>query len=133
MKCPSCQVTKLISSSSYFDRKKITIGNFCPKCLQFQSFSKQFDKKRSNLLTNQNIKPKFSRLKKQRMACPYCVEKVPKIINRKKWTIRKNPKKKDETPSWKCTCKICGNIWTQNTSNEFHLIDPNQKNYVLGF
>ena len=132
MNCPSCQVTKLISSSCYFDRKKTTIGNFCPRCLTFQNFNSEFDKLRDKLISsNQNTKPKFSRLKKQRMACTYCIKNG--IINRKKWTIKKMPKKKDETQQWKCTCKICGGVWGQNTSNEYHLIDLKQTNYVLGF
>jgi len=133
MKCPSCQVTKLVSSTCYFDRKKTTIGYFCPRCLQFQTFDENFDKKRTKLIIRQefNSKPKFSRLKKIRMACPHCIKN--KTINRKKWKIEKIPRKEDETQHWKCTCKICGNVWTQNTSNEYNLIDPNQKNHILGF
>jgi len=133
MKCPSCLVTKLVSSTSYFNRKKTTIGNFCPRCLTFQTFNEEFDKIRTDIIIKEKLygKTKHSKLKKQRMACPKCMEN--KIINRKKWRIEKMPKKKDETQHWKCTCKICGNVWTQDTSNEYHLIDPNQKEYVLGF
>ena len=125
MNCTSCRVTKLISSTAYFDRKKTTIGKFCPRCLRFQNFDSEFDKLRDKLIrTNQNTKPKFSKLKKQRVACIYCAENG--IINRKKWTIRKMPKKKDETQHWKCTCKICGGVWGQTSSNEYNLIDPKQ-------
>ena len=132
MNCPSCHVTKIKSASAYFDREMKTIGKFCPRCLVFQNFDSEFDKIRDKLIrSNQNTKPKFSRLKKQRMACTYCAKNG--IINRKKWTIRKMPKKKDETQHWKCTCKICGKSWGQTTSNEYHLIDPKQTDYVLGF
>ncbi len=132
MNCSSCQVTKLVAVNFNFKRKHTTIGNFCPRCLIFQTFDKVFEKLRDELLKeNQNTKPKFSKLKKQRMACIYCIKN--KIINRNKWTIRKMPKKKDETQHWKCTCKICGGVWSQNTSNEYNLIDPKQTNYVLGF
>ncbi len=135
MKCPSCQVTKLVSSTCYFDRNKTTIGNFCPNCLQFQTFSEAFDKKRTELIIKQKLyaKPKFSRLKKVRMACPYCIQKDKPVVNRKKWKIEKISRKGDETQHWKCTCKICGNVWKQNNSNEYSLMNPNQKDYVLGF
>jgi len=88
MKCSQCKVTKLISATSYFNRKKTTIGNFCPRCLQFQTFDEEFDKKRIKLIIKQKLyaKPKFSKLKKQRRACPYCMENG--IINHLVWNIR---------------------------------------------
>ena len=133
MKCPSCQVTKLVSSTCYFDRKKTTIGNFCPRCLQFQTFDEEFDKKRTEIIIKQKLyaKPKFSKLKKQRNACPYCMENG--IINRQKWKLRIVIVKKNESPHWKGTCQKCGGVWGQNTSKEYHLIDPKQTGYVLGF
>ena len=125
MKCPECQVTKLVSSTSYFNRKKTTIGNFCPRCLKFLNYSDTFYKLRDKLIKeNQNTKPKFSKLKKQRILCIYCRDN--NSINRQKWTLRKMPKKKDETQHWKGTCQKCGGVWSQNTSNEYDLIDPNQ-------
>lgn len=131
MKCPACLVTKLVSSTCYFNRKKTTIGNFCPRCLQFQTFDKQFDKLRDKLIKeNQNTKPKFSKLKKQRRVCPYCRDNG--IINRQKWKLRKMVVKKNESPHWKGTCQKCGGDWGQSTSKEYDLIDPNQTNYTLG-
>ena len=128
MNCSSCQVTKLVAVNFNFKRKHTTIGNFCPRCLTFQNFNSEFDKLRDKLISsNQNTKPKFSRLKKQRMACPYCIKN--KIINRKKWTIRKMPKKKDETQHWKCTCKICDDVWITNTSEEYNYYPEGKKEY----
>ena len=125
MNCPSCRVTKLISSSAYFGREMKTIGKFCPRCLTFQNFNPEFDKIRDKLIrSNQNTKPKFSKLKKQRRLCIYCRDN--NIINRQEWTLRKMPKKKDGTQQWKGTCQKCGGVWGQSTSNEYDLIDPNQ-------
>ncbi len=129
MKCPQCHVTKLVSSTSYFNRKKITIGNFCPRCLKFITFDDRFNKIREDII-KEIPKPKFSKLKKQRRLCVYCRDNG--IINRQKWTLRKMPKRKDETQHWKGTCQKCGGVWGQNNNKEYDLIDPNQTDYALG-
>ena len=131
MNCPSCQVTKLVTVNFNFKRKHTTIGNFCLRCLQFQTFDKGFDKLRDKLVReNQNTKPKFSKLKKQRRTCTDCMKKG--IVNRQKWKLKKVIVKKNESPHWKGTCQKCGGVWGQNTSKEYDLIDPNQINYSLG-
>jgi len=131
MKCPSCRITKLISSSCYFNRKKTTIGDFCPRCLTFHNYSPIFSNLHENLIRESNriSKIKFSKLKKKRYSCFRCLENGKP--NRQKWTLRKIPVKKGESPTWKGTCQICGEIWKQNSSNEYHIINPDQPDNLL--
>ena len=87
-----------------------------------------------NNKSKKKLNPKF--LRKERKACPYCIkttidiydkngrfirtEKKKSTVNKSKWYIRKLPEKKNETQHWKCTCKICGNVWTTNTDEQYH-------------
>ena len=104
------------------DRKRIPVGLFCPLCCRQYAFSNQIKKYQDQLIEEQKERakqrPKFG---KQRKACPYCKQKG--IVNLSKWYIRKMKVKPGESASWKCTCKICGGVWTQNTSDEYYYID----------
>ncbi|NQV91697.1 hypothetical protein HQ489_04445 [Candidatus Woesearchaeota archaeon] len=122
IKCSKCN-SQLLRLAGYHDRKRLTVGNFCPECLVFVNYASDFYKIRDNIIKENKermkSKPKF--LKKQRIACYYCWnDKENPRENRSKWTIRKMPKKKDETQHWKCTCQLCGNVWTTNSGNEYH-------------
>lgn len=116
--CLDCG-SQFLSTSIYHERKKLTVGLFCPQCLKIVRYNEDFNKFRDKIISeNQEkskLKPKF--IKKQRKLCPYCQDKGKE--NRTKWTIRKIPKKKDETQSWKCTCQICGGVWTTNSGDEY--------------
>ena len=115
--------SQLLNLAGYHNRKRLTVGMFCPQCLVFENYTKDFHDIRIKTIQEnkeiRNKKPKF--LKKERKACPYCYnDKDNPRVNRVKWTIRKMVKKKDETQHWKCTCQLCGKVWTQNTGNEYH-------------
>ena len=136
MKCSKCN-SDLLRLAGYHNRKRITVGNFCPVCLVFVEHTSNFHKIRDNIIKENKektqSKPKF--LKKQRKACPKCYnDKKNPRMNRSKWTMRKITKKKNETQHWKCTCQLCGNIWTQNTSEQYHYFSDDSKNYEkIGF
>ena len=124
MKCSKCK-TNLQSSYVYVKRKRISIGQFCIVCGVIRKYSKSYgnyqEQKLKEKRKQDKSKPKFQ---KQRKPCPFCLEKG--IINRSRWSLRKMPKKKNQTQHWKGTCHKCGNIWSQNTSEEYFIIDPNQ-------
>ena len=122
LKCSKCYI-KLKSNYIYVDRKRITVGRFCPLCCNQFEFSDMFREYQEKLAREKHARSKKPKLVKQRYACPYCREKG--IINRLKWRIRKMQVKPDESDSWKCTCQKCGKIWTQNTPNEYYYIDKN--------
>ena len=110
-------------------RRRIKVGDFCPDCLRFVRYSSDFNKMRVGILEEnkerRKRKPKF--LKKERRACQNCWENGK--VNRDKWTIIKISKKKDETQHWKCTCKICGDVWRTNTSEEYNYYPEGKKEY----
>jgi len=118
IECTKCH-SQLLRLAGYQNRKRLTVGNFCPECLVFVNYTSDFHKIRDNIIKEnkerKNSKPKF--LKKQRMVCPHCWKDGKE--NRSKWNSRKLPKKKDETQHWKCTCQLCGNIWITNSGNEY--------------
>jgi hypothetical protein len=124
MRCGKCNV-KLQKNEIYANRKRIPCGLFCPVCCIQVTFSDELRNYQKSLIeakkAKEESKPKFH---KTRKACPYCIQKTPSVINRLKWTIRKMKVKPDESPSWKCTCKICGGIWTTNSGDEFYYVDP---------
>lgn len=126
MKCGKCH-SKLRANYIYVARKRITCGLFCPFCCNQVTFSEEIRTYQSKLLEEQKekvkSKPKFH---KTRKACPYCLQKNPSITNRLAWTIRKMRVKPNESESWKCTCKLCGGIWSQNTGEEYYYVDPTQ-------
>ena len=135
--CVKCN-SQLLKLAGYQDRKRLTVGLFCPECLVFVEYTKDFDdlhiKTIKNNKSKKKLNPKF--LRKERKACPYCIkttidiydkngrfirtEKKKSTVNKSKWYIRKLPEKKNETQHWKCTCKICGNVWTTNTDEQYH-------------
>jgi len=128
--CDDCG-SEILAISGYEkgERRRIKVGDFCPDCLKFVRYSSDFNKMRDGILEDnnerRNRKPKF--LKKERRACQKCWENGK--VNRDKWTIRKMPKKKDETQHWKCTCKICDNVWQTNTSEEYNYYPKGKKEY----
>jgi len=121
--CSPCDI-KLKSNYIYVDRVRISVGCFCPLCCRQYEFSDKFRDYQEQLIEQQKERkkqrPKFG---KQRKACPYCKQKG--IVNRSKWYIRKMKVKPHESKSWKCTCKLCGGVWTQNTGDEYYHIDKN--------
>jgi len=128
--CEECG-SEILAISVYkkVERRRIRMGDFCPDCLIFVRYSEDFNKMRVGILEEnkerRKHKPKF--LKKERRACQKCWENGK--VNRTKWTIRKMPKKKHETQHWKCTCKICGDVWQSNTSEEYNYYPEGKKEY----
>ncbi len=121
--CSQCKI-KLKSNYFYLNRKRIKVGQFCPSCCRIFSFTGEFKKYQDELTKKiQERAKKKPRLRKQRHACPYCMEKG--IVNRQKWKIRKMNVKQGDSPHWKCTCQRCGKVWTQNTPKEYYYIDQN--------
>lgn len=126
MRCEKCK-TKLQTNYIYVNRKRIKCGLFCPLCCAQREFSQEIRDYQDALIKEKKARatarPRFN---KKRKPCPYCLNKNPPIINRSKWTIRKMKVKPHESESWKCTCKLCGGIWTQNTGKEYYYYDVNQ-------
>ena len=138
-RCPSGHTCTLRISPNVGDANAVTEHGWrrgsssYPQTFEFEeeeekikeSLEKQ-EQKLKEKRKQEKLKPKFQ---KQRKQCPYCLEKG--IINRSRWSLRKMPKKKNQTQHWKGTCHKCGNIWSQNTSKEYWIIDPNQ-NFTNG-
>lgn len=142
--CSKCN-SQLLNLAGYHNRKRLTIGKFCPQCLVFVYYTDEFNNMRDKAIREKKeAKPKPKFLRKVRKACSECLrdhvdvydkngkflrtEKKKSITNRSKWTIRKIPVKKGETQHWKCTCKLCGNVWTQNTSEEYFYYSNDMEN-----
>ena len=128
--CDECG-SEILAISVYkkVERRRIRMGDFCPDCLIFVRYSGDLNKMSVVILEEnkdrRKHKPKF--LKKERRACQKCWENGK--VNRNKWTIRKMPKKKHETQHWKCTCKICGDVWQTNTNEEYNYYPEGKKEY----
>jgi len=122
MNCGKCN-TKLQSSYILVNRVRIKCGLYCAICGRQITFSDELRKYQDDIFKEKKIKlkskPKFQ---KRRLACGHCLEQG--IVNRRKWTLRKMPKKKDETQHWKGTCNICGTVWSQSSGDEYYHYDP---------
>ena len=132
-KCSKCH-SKLLRISGYNNRKRLTIGDFCPECLVFINYTNEFHKAREIIIkeNKDRKKSKAKFLKKQRMACSFCLnDKENPKENRTKWTIRKMPKKKDEPQRWKGTCQLCGNIWTTDSGEQYNYYPDGYQDYEM--